>query len=328
MASAMSLASASSTRRSVPHDEPVTARGAPPSGLVARPSGATVFLLAVAVLGVSAAAPLIAAIAAPALAIALWRNVFGVAALWPVLLLRRRGELRVLRGRSLGLTVAAGIALAAHFGTWVPSVTLTQVASATALVATQPAWNAILVRLQGEYVPRRTWLGIVVAFIGVLTLTGVDVTVSREALVGDVLALIGGAFGAIYLALGDVARRQLSVLAYSTVCYSVCAVVLLLTCLVGGVALSGYSASAWWMLIALTVSAQLIGHTLFNLIITRIGPMVLSLAILLEVPGAAVIAAVWLGQVPPLAAIPAAVLILVGLALVVTARPPAVAVPD
>jgi drug/metabolite transporter (DMT)-like permease len=49
---------------------------------------------------------------------------------------------------------------------------------------------------------------------------------------------------------------------------------------------------------------------------------------LLEVPGAAVIAAVWLGQVPPLAAIPAAVLILVGLALVVTARPPTVAVPD
>jgi drug/metabolite transporter (DMT)-like permease len=324
----MSLASASSTRRSVPHDDPVNASGAPPTGLVARPTGTTFLLLAIALVGVSASAPLIAAIAAPALAIALWRNVFGVAVLWPVVLLRRRGELRTLRGRSLVLTVAAGMALAGHFGTWVPSVTLTQVASATALVATQPAWNAVFVRLHGEHVPRRTWLGIAVAFLGVLTLTGVDVTLSREALLGDVLALIGGAFGAIYLALGDVARRELSVLAYATVCYSVCAVVLLLVCLVGGVALSGYPASAWWMLIALTVAAQLIGHTLFNLIVTRVGPMVLSLTILLEVPGAAIIAAVWLDQVPPLAAVPAALLILGGLALVVTGRPPAVAAPD
>ena len=45
-----------------------------------------------------------------------------------------------------------------------------------------------------------------------------------------------------------------------------------------------------------------------------------SLAILFEVPGAATIAAIWLGQTPPLAAVPAAVLLLTGIALVVSAR--------
>ena len=46
-----------------------------------------------------------------------------------------------------------------------------------------------------------------------------------------------------------------------------------------------------------------------------------SLVLLLEVPGAAVIAAVFLGQVPPLRPLPAALLLLVGLGIVVSGRP-------
>jgi drug/metabolite transporter (DMT)-like permease len=296
--------------------------------LVVRPAGPDVLILAVAVLGVSAAAPLIAAIAAPALAIALWRNVFGVVVLWPIVLLRRRTELRTLRRRGLGLTVAAGLALAAHFGTWVPAVTMTSVASATALVAMQPVWNAVLARFAGQDVPWRAWLGIGIALAGVLLLTGVDVTVSRRALLGDLLALIGGVFGAVYVALGSAARRGLSATTYSTICYSVCAVVLFLACLIGGVALFGYPPEAWWMLVALTVSAQLLGHTLFNRALANVGPLLVSLLILVEVPAAAVIAAAWLGQVPPLAVIPAAIAILAGVAIVITVRPPTTAPPD
>jgi len=49
---------------------------------------------------------------------------------------------------------------------------------------------------------------------------------------------------------------------------------------------------------------------------------VTSLAILLEMPGATIIAAVWLGQVPPLSLIPAVVLIFGGLVLVIRAGDP------
>ena len=226
------------------------------------------------------------------------------------------------------MTVAAGFALAAHFGTWVPAVTMTSVASATALVAMQPVWNAVLARLGGQHVPWRVWLGIAMALTGVLLLTGVDVTVSRRALLGDVLALVGGVFGAIYVALGSAARRGISAATYSTICYTVCAGVLLAACLIGGVALSGYPAEAWWMLIALTVSAQLLGHTLFNRALASVGALLVSLLILLEVPSAAAIAAVWLGQVPPVAVIPATIVILAGVAIVVTARPPREPPPD
>ena len=50
---------------------------------------------------------------------------------------------------------------------------------------------------------------------------------------------------------------------------------------------------------------------------TRKVPHVAELAV-----GAAVIAAVFLGQVPPLAALPAALLLLLGLGIVVSGRPP------
>ena len=75
-------------------------------------------LLAVAVAGISLSGPLIATIAAPALAIAFWRNALAVASLAPAVLFRAplRRELAGLSRRTLLLSLAAGAALAAHFG--------------------------------------------------------------------------------------------------------------------------------------------------------------------------------------------------------------------
>ena len=67
----------------------------PPSGgALQRPPTADLVLLGVGVLAVSVSAPLIAATAAPALAIAFWRNAFGTApAIAPFALATRRAEL-------------------------------------------------------------------------------------------------------------------------------------------------------------------------------------------------------------------------------------------
>lgn len=300
--------------------------------LVGRPTGVDLPLLALAVLGIGASAPLIAAIAAPALAIALWRNVLGTAALLPWAATRARADLgRVLHDPPLRRTVlAAGLALAVHFATWVPAVTLTTVAAATALGAVQPVWNALLARAGGQHVAGRAWAGIVVAVLGAVLLTGADLGGGSDALAGNVLALLGGMAAAGYVALGARARDSIGTSAYAVSCYTVCAVVLLLVCLVGGVPLTGFPASAWAMLVLLTVLAQLLGHTLLNRAVGTVGPVVVALVVLLEVPAATVIAAAWLGQVPPPAVLPAAALVLAGVALVVTApgRPPQVPVPD
>jgi drug/metabolite transporter (DMT)-like permease len=105
-------------------------------------------------------------------------------------------------------------------------------------------------------------------------------------------------------------------LTYTTFCYAVAALVLLAICLVGDVRLGGWSAVSWWKLVAITAGAQLLGHSMFSLVLRTTSPTVVSLVILLEVPGAAVLAWLWLGQVPRASAIPGALLLLAGIAVV------------
>jgi drug/metabolite transporter (DMT)-like permease len=93
--------------------------------------------------------------------------------------------------------------------------------------------------------------------------------------------------------------------------------------LVAGVPLVGFSARDWGLIAAITVCAQILGHTLFNLVLSSVGPTVVGLAILLEVPGALLVALVLLQQVPPLLALPGVVAVVAGVALVVRGSRPA-----
>jgi drug/metabolite transporter (DMT)-like permease len=94
-------------------------------------------------------------------------------------------------------------------------------------------------------------------------------------------------------------------------------------CLAAGVSLGGYSGADWLRIAALTVFGQLLGQSLFNLVLRSISPTLVSLATLFTVPLSAVIAAAALGQSPPAAAVPALALLLAGTGLVIgaTARP-------
>ncbi|MEU5048338.1 DMT family transporter [Streptomyces sp. NPDC021096] len=282
-------------------------------------------LLGTAVAAVSLSAPLIAATAAPALAIAFWRNAMAVGALTPLALWRHRAELRGIGRRAALLAVAAGALLALHFGVWLPSLHMTSVASSTALVTTTPIWTTLLLRLRGHRPPTLVWAGTGLAFLGVVILTGVDLSLSPRALAGDALALAGGMAAAGYVLLGAEVRRTVSTIAYSYVCYATTTVLLLATCLVSGTSLGGYSGETWLKLAVLTLTAQLLGHSLINRVVKGLGPSVTSTAILLETPGAALIAALWLGQLPPAAAYPALAVIMAGLVLVIMGdrrRPP------
>jgi drug/metabolite transporter (DMT)-like permease len=278
-------------------------------------------LMAIGLVAVSTSGPLMAATAAPALAIAFWRNALGGGVMLAAALATARAELRGLDARERGLALLAGVFLAVHFATWVPSLNYTSVASATALVATQPVWVALIAQVQGVDVGRRTWLGIAVAILGTLLLTGADVHVSGRALVGDLLAVAGGASAAVYMIAGSEVRRSVSTTTYTAVCYVATALILLVTCVVGRQSLTGYDGVTWLKLIAITAGAQLIGHSLFNTVLRTTSPTVVSLTLLLEIPGAALIAAVFLGQRPSVLALPAAALLVTGLALVIRSTP-------
>ncbi|MFC1417406.1 DMT family transporter [Streptacidiphilus cavernicola] len=274
-------------------------------------------LLALAVSGVAFSAPLITATAAPAVAIAFWRNCVAAGVLSPIALLRHRAELRAMSRRTVLLSLAAGAFLAAHFAMWLPSLRMTSIASSTALCTVTPLWTTLFLRLRGQHVPRTVWIGSCVAFAGVLVLTGVDFTLSARALAGDGLALGAGIAASGYFLLGSEVRRNTGTTVYTFVCYTTTAVLLLAACLASGQALTGYSADTWTKILLLTVAAQFLGHSLSNRVVRTLGPSLVSTAILLETPGAALIAAVWLGQLPPVAVYPAVALVLVGLVVVI-----------
>lgn len=281
------------------------------------------WLLAMAgVLGVSASGPLMAASVVPALSIAFWRNAMAAALLAPTAAATRRGELAALDRRQLRVLAVSSLALAAHFATWVMSLKMTSVASATALVGLMAGWVVLLSWWRGEVIHRWVLIGLVLSFAGVLLISGVDTGLSTRALIGDLLALAGGLFAAVYTVAGAEARRTLSTTTYTAVCYSGCAVVLLVVCLVADQPLAGFGASGWWSLVAVTLSAQLMGHSVFNHLLATMSPTVVSLIILLEVPMAAMLAAVFLGQSPPLGVYVGLVLIVCGLAVVVSAPRP------
>lgn len=278
----------------------------------------TVAALTVAVVGLSIAAPVIAYAAAPGLAIALWRNAIAAGLLAPVAVLGRRTELvGLLRGRTGLASGVAGVALAVHFGTWVPSVKLTTVAAATALVATQPVWQGLIARAQGHRLPPRVWLGIALAVAGAAAATGADLTGSVRAVAGDLLAVLAGFAGAVYTAAGERVRVSTSTVSYTTVCYGVCTVVLLAACLIGRVPLTGYQVSAWLAIVALVVGPQLLGHTMFSYALRRVSATTISVLYLLEVPGAALLGWLWLGQLPPSSSWPGLLLIVAGVAIVI-----------
>ncbi|MBW8806844.1 MAG: DMT family transporter [Catenulisporales bacterium] len=290
---------------------------------VHRPPKADVAVLGVAVTAVGTSGPLIAAAAAPAMAIAFWRNALATLVFAPYVLARRglRAELRGLDSRTTLLALVSGLILGAHFATWTPSAKLSSVASATAFATTQPIFAAVVAKILGHHVPRRAWTGIVVAFAGVIVLSGVDFHASLRAFEGDLLALTAAVFAAVYMSIGGEVRKTASLPVYALLCYGAASVFLIGAALVTGSSLIGFGGNAWVKIGALTVLAQFLGHTLFNRVVKTTSATVISTAVLLEVPMAAVIAAVFLGQIPSLWAIPGAVLILGGLLLVATGNP-------
>jgi drug/metabolite transporter (DMT)-like permease len=287
-----------------------------PVWAITRPGRRDVGLIAIAIVGVAFSGPLTALVATSALAVAFWRNAAGAVLLLPVLL-RERKTLHGLGVRQLGSSLVAGLFLAAHFAAWLPSLSMTTVAASTALVTTTPIWTALAARVSGVQLPAPVWWGLALAVLGAALIAGVDVTVSGKALAGDGLALLGAISAGGYMLAGARARERFTTSAYAVVCYSTCAVVLAVAALVSGIPLAGLSTRDWWLIAAITCCAQLLGHTLLNLVLSSVGPTVVGLAILLEVPGALLVALVLLHQVPPLLAVPGMVAVVVGVALVI-----------
>lgn len=287
------------------------------------PNGRDIPLLFLGVIGIGMSGPLIALSTMPIVALIFWRNLAGAILMAPFaarVALRTR-QLRDPQVRqAIGWSAIAGVVLALHFMGFFISMRMTSVAAGTALTALQPVFAAIYIRFLGGHIPTRAWLGMVISFLGVLVITGVDLTLSWRAFLGDLAAIVCAALSALYVLIGAKAQRTIQTSLYTTVCYGACALTAIPMMLVTGDSFTGYPIREWLLLLALIAAAQMLGHTMFNFTLKRLSPTVVSLIVFFEVPVGALFAWWWIGQVPPVGTIPGILILLFGSAIFVTKR--------
>jgi drug/metabolite transporter (DMT)-like permease len=211
----------------------------------------------------------------------------------------------------------AGVILALHFYGFFLAMRMTTVAAGTAIVALQPIFAALFVKFSGGHIPSRAWFGMIVSFLGVLLISGIDLQISLRSFLGDIAALISAALAALYMMAGSKALRTIETSTYTTICYFVCAMTALPMAIIAGNELLHFTAKQWWIVLGLIIGAQILGHTMFNSTLKRVSPAVVSLIVFFEVPVSSILAVWWLDQKPPLGIIPGIALILFGCVLVV-----------
>ncbi|MGI9195077.1 MAG: DMT family transporter [Candidatus Nanopelagicus sp.] len=280
------------------------------------PTGRDIPFLILGVLGIGSSGPIIAKAIMPIPTMIFWRNLVGALMMMPFAI--GRGEWKTKEQlNAIKWSVLAGSLLATHFICFFWAMKLTSVATGVALTATQPIFAALFIKLAGGHIPKKSLGGMLIAFLSVVAITGIDLNISIRAFQGDLLAVFGGAVGAGYMIIGANAQKVISTSTFTTVCYSTCAVLIFPVVLLTNSNLAGYSGNQWLLLAGLIIGAQFLGHTLFNFTLKRVSPAVVSLVVFFEVPVSALLAFAWLGQQPPAGTIPGIIGLLFGCTLIV-----------
>jgi drug/metabolite transporter (DMT)-like permease len=272
--------------------------------------------LGLGIIGIGTSGPLIALSSMPVIVLIFWRNLGGALLTLPLAsraLFSRDYKYR----RAIALSALSGVVLALHFIGFFLAMRWTTVAAGTALVALQPIFAALFVKFLGGDIPSRAWLGMGIAFIGVIMISGVDLSISWLAFKGDVAALISAALAAIYMLLGSRVQKEIGTHSYTSICYFVCALTALPIALLAGYELFEFEMREWLILLGLIGGAQILGHSMFNAALKRVSPAIVSLIVFFEVPVSTLLAMWWLDQTPSIALIPGIIVILTGCILVV-----------
>lgn len=249
---------------------------------------------------------------------AFYRMLFSILIMSPVFLMKYTPEIKKLSKRDWLFAIIAGVFLAFHFILWFESLNYTSVASSTVLVTLQP-----LFAFAGTYFFFKEKLSFKTIASGVIAVAGSvligygDFKISGMALFGDILALIACALITAYLLFGQDVRKRLSLVTYTFVVYSVSTITLFFYIIVKGESFGPYPASEWMWFLLLALIPNLLGHTLFNWSLKWVSTNVISIAILFEPVGAAILAYFILGELLSLSQIVGGIVVLAGIILFV-----------
>lgn len=268
---------------------------------------------------------------APALAVAFWRTSLGALVLAPLgWRAARRDRVRPTLREHRRLAIA-GLALGAHFAGFQAALALTTVASAVTLTTIAPIFVALggwwLLR---ERSSRRTWIGMGLTIAGAVAIGAADLTgheLGPQALLGDAAALGAAVTVAGYLLIGRVARRRIPATTYSAVVFAWAGALLLPICLLTGTPLGGFAPMVWVAVLGIVVGPQLLGHTVFNALLSSVSATTVAIVVLAEPVGAGILAWLVLDELPTGGFWLGAPLVLAGVAIALTQRRSAAVAP-
>lgn len=252
--------------------------------------------------------------AIPALVLALWRDVFVVATLLPVLLVLRPRLLRVRRDQAVYL-VGYGLVLALFNSFWTLSVAMNGAAVATVLVYSSAAFTALL---GWWWLRERLHRGKVIAVLlgigGCLLVSGaLDPAIRSVAppthAAGIVTGVLSGLSYALYSLMGrSASQRGLNPWTSVFFTFGFAALALSIVNLQAGIDLPGKAAhvadllwlgqqwTGWAVLFALAAVPTVAGFGLYNVSLSLLPSSVANLILTLEPPLTAVIAYFLLGE--------------------------------
>jgi drug/metabolite transporter (DMT)-like permease len=249
--------------------------------------------LTAAVIGISWSAIFVRWAGVPGVVSALYRVAIAAIVLIP---------LRAARGgrasrRQTAVACLGGVFFAFDLAFWNSGVMRTQAAVAVALGNNTPIFVGMLTWLVFHRRPSgRFWIGLAIALAGCGLIVAADLGAGARPARGDLLALAGSFFFAGYLVVTERARASMDTLTFSTWAIVGSVATMAVVCVAMGEPLWGFSGQTWAAFIGLGLFTQLAAYFALVYALGHLPATVTSVGLLGQVPGAAILAAIFLGE--------------------------------
>lgn len=253
-------------------------------------------LLFISILSISISSILIKSSETPTSVAGMYRLFITVILMLPFVPWKSLRNLKMNK-KDWSVVLLAGLFLGLHFLFWMESLVHTSVASSMVILSLQPLFVMV-----GSYFIFKeranmvTILCMVTALAGSVIIAWGDIGVSREALIGDGLSLLGTIAVSAYMLAGQKVSHKIDANVYSVIVFFLAGSVLLIYSLFNHISLTGYNTSDWMYFLLLAIIPTIFGQLLINLLLKSLGATTLSVGIIGEPVLAIILAFVFLGE--------------------------------
>ena len=209
----------------------------------------------------------------PALTLAFWRMFSASGMLWGYSLASSGGSLSPINKK---LTVFSGVFLGLHFAFFFLGVRHTSIANATLLGNTGPFFTTIFALFSGERISKTTYLGLGLAFLGVVIVQGSGINLGGEKIWGNSVSLLSGFFIALNYVCSAKIREETENLVYGRSLFLVAAVTIGTVAIFMGDSLLEFQKEhiVWFIFLGLVPS--ILGHNMLNYAIKYLTPTTIA----------------------------------------------------